>query len=236
VRPVGLIAASFLREQRWPLVLLLAFVVVYSALAGLFSPQPVPFDDVLFFVKQQAVYGVAFIGFLAGSAIFNERRSRRILSVLSKAVRRSQYIAGLIGGVLAASAIYCGTVGVFGSLMFSRTRLPVEWMWELTAMLFAACAVTSATSVFFSTFMHPLFAMAAAAITLSFTAAMSRMGFGWQNVLPVYGLMDDILSFSGKVHWTAPWAMVWWSVVQTIVLWVAASCVFSFRDIAVAVE
>jgi hypothetical protein len=236
MRVAGLIAASFLREQRWPIVLLLAFVVLYSALAGLFSPASVALDDAMFFAKQQAVYGVAFIGFLAGSAIFNERRSRRILAVLSKAVSRSQYIAGLIGGILAASAIYCGTVGVFGSLMFSRVGLPGATMWKLTAMLMAACAVTSAAAVFYSTFLHPLFALAASALTLSFTGAMSRLGFGWDNVLPVYNLMDRIIGFSGQGNWAAPWAMIAWSAADAVLLWLAASAVFSFRDIAVAVE
>jgi hypothetical protein len=236
MRPIWLIASSFLREQRWPIILLLAFVVLYSALAGLFSLETLAFDDVLFFAKQQAVYGVAFIGFLAGSAIFNERRSRRILAVLSKAVQRSQYIAGLICGVLTAAGLYCGVVGLLGSLMFARAGLPVSRMWELAAVLMTACALTSAAAIFFSTFLHPLFAMAATAIIFSCTAAMSRMGFAWQNVLPVYGLMDQILSFSGGGHWAAPWTKILWSIAQTLMFVIAASCVFSLRDVAVAVE
>ncbi len=236
MRPVLLIGANFLREQRWPLGLLLVFVVLYSGLAGLFSSAAIAVDDVLFFVKQQAIYGIAFTGFLAASAIYNERRSKRILAVLSKAVTRSQYIAGLMVGTLAAAAMYCVAVGTFGAPMFARVGLPPRSVWLLATMLMAACALTSAVTMFFSTFLHPLFAMAVSALALSFTAVMSRLGLGWENVLPVYGLMDRILSFGDIRHWIGPWAMISWALADAAVLWLAASCVFSFRDVAVSVE
>ena len=95
MRNVLLIAVSFVREQRWPIFVLLLWVVGLC-LIGLTIDLRKSREDVLIIFKQLAVYGVAFAVFFGGSAIHNDRRSRRILAVLSKAVGRKQYLCGLL--------------------------------------------------------------------------------------------------------------------------------------------
>src|SRR2546429_8464367 len=97
VKPILLIALNFVREQRWPIFVLLLWVVLL-AVVRLFADLPRERDDLLFIFKQIAIYVIAFSVFFGASAIYNERRSRRILGVLSKAVARDQYVAGLILG------------------------------------------------------------------------------------------------------------------------------------------
>jgi len=106
VKPVVLIAVNFVREQRWPILVMLLWVLLLAFL-GLSTEAARQRDDLLFVFKQVAVYVVAFSVFFGSSAIYNDRRSRRILSVLSKSVPRQGYLSGLVLGITIASAIYC---------------------------------------------------------------------------------------------------------------------------------
>src|SRR5437899_5230366 len=91
MRVLLLIAANFLRAQRWRILVLLLWVLVLSAL-GLAVDVRREREDLLIIFKQLAAYAIAFAIFLGGSAIHNERKSRRILTVLSKGVGRAESI------------------------------------------------------------------------------------------------------------------------------------------------
>ena len=67
MRNVLLIAVSFVREQRWPIFVLLLWVVGLC-LIGLTIDLRKSREDVLIIFKQLAVYGVAFAVFFGGSA------------------------------------------------------------------------------------------------------------------------------------------------------------------------
>jgi ABC-type transport system involved in multi-copper enzyme maturation permease subunit len=238
MKAIYLIGVNFLREQRWPILVLLLWVTGSSLASGVGADR-LAVDDVLFFLKTQAVYGVAFIAFLASAAIHNERKSRRIVAVLSKGVRRGEYIAGLLGGVLVAGAIYVLAMGAAGSFMFKAAGLHIAQLWEVMALLMTALVVTSTVAMFFSTFLTPLFATAATAFALGTPAIAARIiGGGWTRVLPVYELMNSIISFSVNTAagWSPIWSIVFWSMVDSLVLWLAGSWLFSYRDIAVAIE
>ena len=101
MRTIFLIAVNFVREQRWPILVLLLWVLLLAFL-GLVTDVHRQREDLLFIFKQVAVYVVVFSVFFGGSAIHNERKSRRILAVLSKAVGRQQYLSGLVGGITIA--------------------------------------------------------------------------------------------------------------------------------------
>ncbi|MFB3917968.1 MAG: ABC transporter permease [Terriglobales bacterium] len=235
MRPVLLIAANFVREQRWPLILLLVWVLLSGTFAT--AGGVLQIDDLLFFFKQQAVYGIAFSAFLAASAIHNERRSRRILAVLSKGIRRRDYVAGLLLGVLAGAGVYCVAMGAMGTMMFARAGLSEEQLWLGLVMLIAACALTATVALFFSTLMTPIFATAATAVVLGAPAIAVHAGAkSWSAVLPVFFLMERLMDLSGRGRWTVPWELVGWAMLDAVLLWLAASIVFSRRDIAVAVE
>ncbi|HYG99638.1 MAG TPA: hypothetical protein VD837_10945, partial [Terriglobales bacterium] len=152
---------------------------------------------------------------------------------------RGQYIAGLLAGVLIASVLYCAAMGVTGSLLFSEIGLPRSQLWAVLALLMTALLVTSTVAMFFSTFLTPLFATAATAVVLGTPALATRIaGGGWAHVFPVYHLMDSIMRFSVDTAggWAPVWRMIGWAIVDSAVLWLLATWVFSRRDIAVAIE
>jgi hypothetical protein len=232
MKAIKLIAANYLREQRWAVILLLIWVVLSAVLSSVGQLER---GDVLFFLKQQAVYGVAFSTFLSASSIYNERRSKRILGVLSKGIERRQYLAGLAGGVMLAAVIYLTAMGVFGSMLFSAAGLPIAQLWELLVLLLVACAVAATGALLFATFMPPIVAVACSALAFGVGVGLAQVGVT-RCFLPVYTLVGAVTSYSDSPRWAPEWAPAIWGAVQAVLLWLAASWIFERRDIAVAVE
>ena len=234
MRPVFLIALNFLRESCWAILLLLLWAVVSSGAASysIRSEQ----DDALFFLKQQAVYGIVFTAFLASSAIYNQRRSRRILAVLAKAISRSQYLAGLELGFLASAAIYSVAIAVLGGWVFARGGFPATHIASIAIMLLAASALAGTIALLFSTFLSPLFAIALTALVVGSSGLLAHFSSGpWVQMMPVYTLMQSILGFSFD-NWTPAWAAVGWALVESVGAWALASLIFLHRDLAVAID
>ena len=136
MKPVLLIAVNFVREQRWPILVLLLWVLLL-AFQGLMTELPREREDLLFIFKQVAVYVVVFSVFFGGSAIYNERRSRRILAVLAKDVARHQYLSGLVIGVTMACGLYCFTLGLTGSWTLGHSGFQIRDVWLLMVCLAA---------------------------------------------------------------------------------------------------
>ena len=232
--PVLLIAANFVRENRWPLITLLAYVIVFGGATGFLRGSSL--EDAVFFLRSAGVYGLAFTALLAASGIHNDRRTRRVLAVLSKGIERGQYLAGLLLGTMLSVAIFGMVVGVIGSLALARYSQAPGRLWELVGVLFASFLLAATVSLFFSTFLHPLTATAAAALTLGAMALGGRMlGAPWSNILPSYALADAMVSFNLN-GWHAPWTAAAWAVALSFVFAALARAVFWRRDIAAAVE
>lgn len=189
-------------------------------------------EDTLFMMRSTSMYGLAFAGLLAASALNNERRSRRILAVLSKGIGRGQYLAGLLTGVLLASAVYCGTVIGAGMLALHRADgIPAFGLLLMVLYVYAATV-----AVTFSTVFHPLLATACAALLLTGEGALARaLGGVWNSALPPWTLVDHAVNF-GASDWTMPWGACVSAAFHAVIFWMIASAIFERRDIAVAVE
>jgi ABC-type transport system involved in multi-copper enzyme maturation permease subunit len=191
----------------------------------------------LFIFKQVAVYVVLFSVFFGGSAIYNERKTRRILAVLSKAVGRQQYLSGLVLGVTMACGIYCLSLGITGSWTLGQAGFPIAQVWFLMLCLIAACMLAGTVALMFSTFLNPFFAAGATAAVLGLPVLIGRTALAsWASAMPVYGLTLTVM----KASFTAPGDELWFpialAVLETIVFWVLAARIFARVDIAVAVE
>jgi ABC-type transport system involved in multi-copper enzyme maturation permease subunit len=236
VKPVLLIAVNFAREQRWPILTLLLWVLLLAFL-GLVTDVHREREDLLFVFKQDAVYVLAFSVFFGGSAIYNERRSRRILGVLSKAVGRQQYLSGLVLGVTIACAVYCFALGMTGSWTLGGAGFSIGHVWFLMVCLLAACALAGTVALMFSTFLNPFFAAGATAIVLGFPALAGHLlGRQWSYVIPVWELGATVINSSFDAPGTASWLLVAWAGVETLAFWLLSARIFAYVDIAVAVE
>lgn len=236
MRQVTLIAVNFVREQRWPILVLMLWVVLLAML-GLLLDLHRSREDVLFIFKQLGVYGVAFAVFFGASAIHNERKTRRILAVISKGVSRAQYISGLLIGIGMAVAIFAVSMGVTGAWVLGAGGARTSEVWSLIACLMLASILSAAVAVLFSTFFNPLFATLATAITLGVPAvAAIHFGSRWARAIPAYSLLNQLLQFSFHGGTPTPWDLVGLAVLEAIALWLLASWIFSRRDVAVAVD
>ena len=236
MRTVLLIAMNFFREQRWPILVLLLWVVVI-AVAGLVLDVRSSGEDLLVLFKQLAVYGMAFAVFFGGTAIHNERKSRRILAVLSKGVGRRQYVSGLLTGIVLAVSLYCFCMGLTGSWVLGQGGFPRPHLWFLMLAFLVACLLAAAVAVLFSTFLTPLFATLATAAVLGIPAvATLQLGGNWGYWLPVYSLLDPFLKASFDSHWQPEWMLLFLAIAETVVFWLVASWIFELRDVAVAID
>ncbi len=237
MKAVLLIAVNFVREQRWPILVMLLWVLLLAFL-GLSTEAARQREDLLFVFKQVAVYVVAFSVFFGSSAIFNDRRSRRILSVLSKAVGRERYLSGLVLGITIASAIYCFALGLTGSWTLGQSGFRIGQVWFLMICLLEACMLAGTVALMFSTFLNPFFAAGATAALMGLPALASYTSGNsqWGLVIPVYALVATILRSSFESSVAGSWVPIGLALAETLVFWYAAAQIFSYVDIAVSVE
>jgi hypothetical protein len=237
VKPVLVIAINFVREQRWPILVMLLWVLLLAFL-GLTTQAARQGEDLLFVFKQVAVYVVAFSVFFGSSAIFNDRRSRRILSVLSKAIGRQHYLSGLVLGITLASAIYCFALGLTGTWTLGEAGFPARQVWFLMLCLLAACILAGTVALMFSTFLNPFFAAGAtaAAMGLPFLLSHTSGNVQWRLLIPVNALAAEVLKSSFSQPATGSWLPIFLALGETLIFWFAAARIFSYIDIAVSVE
>jgi hypothetical protein len=235
--PILLIASNVIREQRWPVI----FLVLWCAIiAGAFSfgyDVELVQNDFVFLLGQQGLYAVGFSAFVAAFSLHNELRSRRILGVLSKAIRRGQYLAGLLLGVFACSTLYCLAIVLSSAWIARGLGFDARQFLLLAAVLILACLLTAAMSLFFSTFLNPLPATAATAVFIALPAVLAlAFGDAWVHTIPVYSTTSSILRFSFDDAWAPGGRVLLLTLVESVAFWLAASWTFARRDIAVAVE
>ena len=235
MKPVCLIAANFLREQRWPSVILLGWVVLLSGVAGLSELRRAP-EDVFMLFQQVAVYILVFSLFFGASAIRNELRTRRILAVLSKGISRREYIAGLLLGIVMAVVIYCLALGAAGTWALPPVGVPAARFWFLLLGLLAASLLTACMALFFSIFLHPLLATGATVVIVGAPLLVTALwNSAWAAVIPVYAILQGFLNLSERTTTVAGW-LILVALAETALLWMASAWLFSWKDVAVAVE
>ena len=236
MRAVLLIAGNFVREQRWVVAawvaLTFGFVGILAGLEG--APSA---EDVQMYFSQQALYAVGLGVFLAASAIHNERKSRRILAVLSKSVRRSQYIAGLLSGIFLCSTLHCLSIALAGSWMAARMELPVERVWVSAGLMLAAAALAASVAMFCSTFSGPLGALIGSGALLGAPLLASQhLGEGWLRSLPVYWFSTTAVALPTQPAWEIPWTVLALAAAEVLAFWMAAALIFARRDVTAAIE
>src|SRR6185369_3593961 len=157
-------------------------------------------------------------GLLSASALNNERRTRRILAVLSKGLGRAEYLAGLLTGAMLAAGVYCLTIFAVGVLATHRVAMLVPFALMLMVLFLLAATVALA----FSTVFHPLLASAAAGLLLGAEGLLAHMLGGiWTELLPSYLLADRAVNF-GEAGWYAPGLACIAAIVQGGIFWMIA--------------
>ena len=236
MRPVILIAANFVREQRWPLFFLLIWVAGFTVF-GFFVDSQAAAEDALMVFKQLTFYGVVFGVFFGSSALHSDLRSHRIFAVLSKAVSRGQYLAGLLAGIAFALGTFCLCTGLSAAWVLGRYGLGIGQLWWGILALFTACMLMASLTVCFSVFLPPLFAAIGSGFLAGLPVVLTLRGAGsLRFVVPVYALLESLLEadFDKTVH-ASPGAITL-GCLETVLLTFAATKIFSRRDVVTGTE
>ena len=89
------IARRLLYQNRWIYLFLMLWPFGMAAILLVPAAKPET-EDVLSILHQECLYGLGLVAFTGGALLGNEQRSRRIASVLSRAVSRRQYFFALV--------------------------------------------------------------------------------------------------------------------------------------------
>ena len=236
MRTVLLLAMNFLREHRWPVLLLFGWIVLLAmASADLGRPRAVP-DDVTFYIVQQAIFICVFSAFLAADAIHNDRKSKRILLVLSKAVTRGEYLLAPLWGTVVAAIAYSMVFWLCASWLTDRAAVSGANLWSIVLLAIGGSLVAAAIALFFSTFLNPYIAVAATVLLISAPGAFHAQHHHWSAWLPGFPLFVQIVSFKPALDWTLNWRTLLLAVPHAAFFWAMAAVLFNRRDIAVPVE
>src|SRR5919204_3654290 len=225
MKPSLLIAGNFLREQRWFVLALLLYVAMLSGIYILMPPTDI--RDLVVLEKQLAAFAVLFSLSLVTGALQQERRTRRIIAVVSKGITRREYIAGFLLGSIAISAIY--TLGMLLSAMGLHRRLEfsLQAIFALVLLTLSACVLTNTIALFFATFLNPLFAMLATGLLVALPFILTRtLGSGALNTVATAALVESMKSFSFAGSWSPPWTAMWLALLESVLFWMAAAWVF----------
>ena len=230
-----MMGANFLRQRHWPVLLLFVWILLTAWLASGISGRP-DAGDVVFHAQQQSIYICIFSAFLAADALHTERKSRRILLLLAKAVSRADYLLAVIAGTATIAAAYALSSAVCTTWLSARAALPNGAIWALLPLVVAGAMLSASVAVFLSTFLNPYFATACTLVLFCAPIPFHVQSRAWSVWLPGFPLLVQFLRFSFRPEWTLSWMAVLASLVESVVFWLLASAIFERRDVAVPVE
>lgn len=233
MKVILLMGVNFLRTQWIVVVVMLAYV---AGIDGFLAWDAKP-GEVLTFLRIQGLYAISFVLLTAIPAIHSERKSRRILVVLSKGIERWQYLGGVLCGCAMISAIFCVMVGVAAVAAGARTGSSVAGLAPLLLMVFAASVCVASIGIFCATFLHPMFATGLASALVAVPSLAMIRGWKLPSILfPVGEAIRRISDFNFQPMDGAVWTVVAAALAQALVFWMAGAITFARRDVTTSSE
>jgi hypothetical protein len=234
MRAIFLIGANFVRTQWIALAVMATYIL---GIAGVYRVHTQR-DEILFFLRWHAGYAIFFTTMIGIPALQTERKTRRILAVLSKGIHRWQYLGGILFGCAMIAALFCLLVGGTAAWLGQQGGFRTDGLAAITILLFCCCVAAAATALFFSTFLHPLLAMAATSLVLVLPLVFIQRGWPvpWM-LFPVGALFRTLwTSFHFEPVGSAAVKLTLSALAQAITFWVAAAFVFARRDVTISPE
>jgi hypothetical protein len=187
-------------------------------------------DDVLSILHQECLYGLGLVAFTGSALLGNEQRSRRIATVLSRAVSRRQYFFALASAAWLPLGLYVISFLVSGIALFVEIDRP--WL-VLIALALAQLALglwTAAAALFFATWLPMMLASTA---SLALLGLLGFAGYVWPS-FPAARLLfvmtqGDLGEAARMLRHPSGFIVI---VAGAVILFAAGSAVFERRDLA----
>lgn len=231
-QPILLIAATFVRSQWLVLSIMAAYLL---GITGVFAMHQQK-TEVLFFLQWHSFYVLFLGGMVAVPALYNERKTRRVIAVLSKGIHRWEYLAGILAGCAVISGVLCVLVAEITIWLCHEGHYPTGAVPAVIFVLFLCCVAAASVALFFSVFLHPLLATIASSITLLLPWIVE--GSGWRPpelMFPIVAIADLLKGFRFEAS-ASPWGIAAAATVYALLFLAAASAVFNRRDVTASLE
>jgi len=234
MRAIVLIGINFVRTQWIALAVMSAYVLGIGGVYRVHTQR----DEILFFLRWHAGYAIFFATMIAIPALQTERKTRRILAVLSKGIHRWQYLGGLLCGCAMISALFCLLIGGTAAWLGQQGRIPTDGLAAIMLLLFCCCLLAASVGLFFATFLHPLLATAATSTVLALPLIFLQFGLpmAWA-FFPAGALFRTLwTSFQFRSLGNSLNPLIVSAISQALLFWVAAALVFARRDVTISPE
>jgi hypothetical protein len=234
MRAIILIGINFVRTQWIALAVMCTYVLGIGGIYRIHTQR----DEILFFLRWHAGYAIFFATMIAIPALQTERKTRRILAVLSKGIHRWQYLGGILCGCAMISALFCLLIGGTAAWLGQQGGIRTDGLAGIALLLFCCCLTGAATGVFFATFLHPLLATAATSTVLALPLVFVQAGWHapWA-LFPIAALFRTLwTAFHFQPLGSVVRPLIVGAIFQAIIFWVAAALVFARRDVTISPE
>jgi hypothetical protein len=184
---------------------------------------------VLSILHQECLYGLGLVAFTGSALLGNEQRSRRIATVLSRAVSRRQYFFALVCAAWLPLALYVVSFVVSGVLLFGSIEGSLSLLFALALAQLVLGMWTATAALFFATWLPMMLASTA---SLGLLALLGLAGYEWPGIAParlLFTLTQGDLEASARLlRHPAGFLLI---VVGAALLFAAGSTVFERRDL-----
>jgi MFS family permease len=222
------IARRLLYQNRW--IYLFLMLWPYGMAAILLVPTARPeIDDVLSILHQECLYGLGLVAFTGSALLGNEQRSRRIASVLSRAVSRRQYFFALVSAAWLPLVLYVLSFLVSGAALFASIHRPPALLFALALALLVLGMWTAAAALFFATWLPTMLASTA---SLGLLALLGLVGYVWPGFAGARLLFTlsqgDLDEAARMLHQPSGFLLI---VLGAALLFAAGTAIFERRDL-----
>ena len=229
-----LLAANFIREQRLSLMVLLVWIGGFGVVFTFWRGEDT--EHFLFIFRQQAAYGVLFTIFVSATALHMERKTRRIIAVLSKGITRTEYLLGYMLGCAFFSGIFVAALLAVNEWFGMQFHFEPNILGMLGAVWISSM-VAAAIALMFACWLPPLVATPATLVVVALPGIFSLVRPGmWEHVFPVSYVVRQVYSFDFRFGWIGGWWFALAALAQIMVFFMIAVAIFSRKDVAAAVE
>jgi MFS family permease len=222
------ITRRLLYQNRWIYLFLMLWPFAMAAILLVPAARPET-DDVLSILHQECLYGIGLVAFTGSALLGNEQRSRRIASVLARAVSRRQYFFALVSAAWLPLTLYVVSFVVSGTVLFAAIRRPLPLLLALAVAQLALGLWTAAAALFFATWLPTMLASTA---SLALLALLGLAGYEWPGFAPARLLFTmtqgDLDAAARILQHPAGFVLI---ILGAALLFAAGTAIFERRDL-----
>jgi hypothetical protein len=227
------ITRRLLYQNRWIYLFLMLWPFGLAAILLVPAAKP-DIDDVLSVLHQECLYGLGLVAFTGSALLGNEQRSRRIATVLSRAVSRREYFFALAFAAWLPLALYVVSFVVSGTMLFAAIDRPWPLLFALAVAQLVLGMWTAAAALFFATWLPMMLASTA---SLGLLALLGFAGYEWPGFAPARLLFvltqGDLGEAARMLRHPSGFIVI---VVGAALLFASGTAIFEHRDLALKTD